>query len=90
MSTTPLRLHLPDELREGRQPEELAAHLLKLAVLDAFRRQLLSSAQAARLLHLDRPAFMDLCWREGVDYFQVDPDDALREVDEALSRRRHR
>lgn len=84
MNPTSIRItvDVPSEVATGVEPAALAREARLLLVLERCRRGELSSALGARLLGLERVAFLDLCAEHGVDVLRYERDDLLRELAE--------
>ena len=61
-------------------PEEVAADLSRLAVLDTFRQGRISSGRAARLLGMARVEFLEFAGARGVPTMNYGVEDLEREL----------
>jgi predicted HTH domain antitoxin len=71
-------------LEERHRPVREAAR--ELIVLELYREGELSSGRAAEVLGLTREAFIRFASTRGVPYFQIEPDELRRELDDNKAR----
>lgn len=80
-----LTINIPEQAAGGRSREEMATELVRLAVLEAFRRGDVSSGRAAKLTGLTRLEFLQLAAARGLPTLNLDSEDFARELAEIAS-----
>ena len=79
-------VQIPDLIARGRSPDDVAADVSRLAVLDAFRRGEISSGRAAHLVGMGRISFLEFAAAQGVATMNYDTDDFARELADISAR----
>ena len=77
-----LTVNIPEQAAGGRSEPEMATELVRLAVLEAFRRGDISSGRAAHLVGLKRIEFLEFAARRGIPTMNLDVDGLARELAE--------
>lgn len=64
----------------GNSPEEIERHALEMIVLELYRRGTISVGRAARLLGMDKLAFIRWTGELGIPYFRITADELREEL----------
>lgn len=80
-------VQIPDLIARGRSPDDVAADVSRLPVLDAFRRGEVSSGRAAQLIGMWRVSFLEFAATHSVATMNYDTDDFARKLADIAARR---
>ncbi len=78
-----ITLRLPEEALSGAQGKSPERWLTELALLDLYRRGLLSLGRVAELLGLPREDMIELAAEHGIDYHRESLDEVLADMQRA-------
>ena len=82
MADTTVEIRIPPPLQQlGVDQTEIQDHLVEWVVQSRFLDGMLSSGQAARLLHLTRVQFLVWLRHRGIAYLHLSPDELAEEFD---------